>query len=47
MQPEIFQGRGYFIQVGHFYKHFVKNTQKECCKREHFFLLETTTETTV
>ena len=25
-QPEIFQGRG-FVELGHFDKHFIKNTQ--------------------
>ena len=28
-QPEIFQGSGGFIKLGHFDKHFVKNTQKK------------------
>ena len=28
-QPETFQGRGGFVESGHFDKHFVKNTTKE------------------
>ena len=28
-QPEIFQGRGGFAELGHFIKHFVKNTRKK------------------
>ena len=28
-QPEIFQGRGGFVESGHFDKHFDKNTRKE------------------
>ena len=28
-QPEIFQGRGSFMELGHFNKHFVKNTRKK------------------
>ena len=28
-QPEIFQGRGGFVELGHFDKHFVKNTRKK------------------
>ena len=28
-QPEIFQGRGSFVELGHFDKHFVKNTRKK------------------
>ena len=27
-QIEIFQGRGGFVELGHFNKHFVKNTRK-------------------
>ena len=27
-QPEIFQGRGGFVELGHFDKLFVKNTKK-------------------
>ena len=29
MQPELFQGRGSFVVLGHFDKHFFKNTQKK------------------
>ena len=28
MQPNIFQGWGGFVELGHFDKHFVKNTRK-------------------
>ena len=28
-QPEIFQGRGGLVRLGHFYKHFVKTTRKK------------------
>ena len=28
-QPEIFQGRGGLPGLGHFYKHFVKNSRKK------------------
>ena len=28
-QSEIFQGRGGLVGLGHFYKHFVKNTKKK------------------
>ena len=28
-QPEIFQGRGGFLELAHFSKHFVKNTRKK------------------
>ena len=28
-QPKIFQGRGGFMELGHFDKHFVKNKRKK------------------
>ena len=28
-QPEIFQDRGGFVKLGHFNKHFVKNSRKK------------------
>ena len=28
-QPEIFQGRGVFVKLGHLHKHFVKNIRKK------------------
>ena len=28
-QPDFFQGRGGFVGLGHFCKHFVKNTRKK------------------
>ena len=43
MQPEIFQGRGGFVELGHFDKHFVKNTRKKVPLEKilEFFLLDT------
>ena len=29
VQTEIFQGRGGFVELGHFDKHFIKNTRKK------------------
>ena len=42
-QQEIFQGRGGFMEFGHFDKHFVKNTRKEGLtgKTFAFFSLDT------
>ena len=42
-QPEIFQGRGGFVKLRHFDKHFVKNSSKEgpAGKISEFFLLDT------
>ena len=42
-QPEIFQGRGGFVEQGHFDKHFVKNTQEKgpAEKILEFFLQDT------
>ena len=31
-QPEIFQGRGGFVKLGHFDKHFVKNSRKRAAQ---------------
>ena len=28
-QPEIFQGRGGFVKLGHFDKHFIKKSRKK------------------
>ena len=28
-QPGIFQGRGYFVKLGHFEKHFLKKVRKK------------------
>ena len=41
-QSEIFQGRGGLVGLGHFYKHFVKNTKKKVPhgKLWEFFLLD-------
>ena len=33
-QPEIVQGKGVFVELGHFDKHFVKNTRKKKHHRE-------------
>ena len=42
-QPEIFQGRRGFEELGHFDKHFVKNTRKKGPTGNNFgaFLLDT------
>ena len=42
-QPEIFQGRGGFVELGHFNKHFVKNTIKNAPQGKimELFLLDT------
>ena len=42
-QPEIFQGRGGFVELGHFEKRFVKNTRKKTPKENilELFLLDT------
>ena len=36
VQPEIFQDRRGFVELGHFDKHFVKNTRKKGPARENF-----------
>ena len=40
-QLEVFQGRGGFLKLGHFDKHFVKNSRKKAGKVWEFFLLDT------
>ena len=42
-QPEIFQGRGGFVKLGHFDKHFIKKARKKAPQRKilDFFLLDT------
>ena len=35
-QPEFFQGRGGFMELEHFDKHFVKNTRREDLAEKHF-----------
>ena len=35
-QPEIFPDRGGFVKLGHFNKHFVKNSRKKRLRRENF-----------
>ena len=39
-QPEIFQGRGYFVKLGHFEKQFLKHVKKKgpAGKKFGFFL---------
>ena len=44
-QPEIFQGRGGFVKLGHLDKPFVKNIRKKDGKILEFFLLDTLTTT--
>ena len=39
VQPEIFQGRGGFVELGHFDKHFVKNTRKKAPQGKFFELI--------
>ena len=39
-QPEIFQGRGGFVELGHLDKYFVKNTGKKDPPREIFWNFE-------
>ena len=42
VQPEIFQGRGGFVELGHFDKLFVKNTKKAPQRKIlELFLLDT------
>ena len=36
MQPEIFQGRGVFVEPGHFDEHFVKSTRKKALQGNQF-----------
>ena len=42
-QPEIFQGRGGFVKLGHFDKNFIKKSRKKVPqgKKLEFFLLDT------
>lgn len=35
-QPEILQGRGGFMELDHFDKHFVKNKRKRGCAWKNF-----------
>ena len=43
VQPEIFQGRGSFVKLGHFDKHFIKKSRKKAPQGKilEFFLLDT------
>lgn len=43
MQPEIFQSRGHFVELGYFEKHFVQNIRKKAPQGYilEFFLLDT------
>ena len=36
-----FQGRGGFVELGHFDKHFVKNARKKGPARKHFGVFPT------
>ena len=41
-QPEIFQGRGGFLKLGHFDKHYIKKSRKKAQRKMlEFFLLDT------
>ena len=42
-QPEIFQGRGDFLKLGHFNKYFVKKSRKNVPQEKNleFFLIDT------
>ena len=42
-QPEIFQGRGGFVKLGHFDKHFFKNSRRKALQGKilEFFLSDT------
>ena len=42
-QPEIFLGRGSFVKLGHFDKHFIKKPRKKAPQGKFlkFFLLDT------
>ena len=43
VQPEIFEGRGGFVKLGHFDKHFIKKSRKKATQEKflEFFLLDT------
>ena len=43
---KIFHGRGSFVELGHFDKHFVKNTRKKSPTRKHFGVLSPTLKIT-
>ena len=36
-QSEIFQGRGVFMKLGHFHKHFANNTRKKKTQKEELW----------
>ena len=42
-KPDIFQGRGIFVILGHFDKHFIKKSRKKARQGKilEFFLLDT------
>ena len=42
-QPDIFQGRGGFVKLGHFDKHFIKKSRRKATQGKilEFFLLDT------
>ena len=35
-QPDVFQGRGAVVKLGHFDKHFVKTSRKKCSAGKKF-----------
>ena len=41
-QPEMFQGSGGFVKLGHSDKHFVKNSRKKDPARKNFEVLSLT-----
>ena len=41
MQPEVFQGRESFVELGHLDNYFVRNTRKKAPTGKYFFLLDT------
>ena len=43
VQPEIFQGRGGFMKLGHFDKNFIKKSRKKAPQGKilEFFILDT------
>ena len=44
-QPEIFQSRRRFVELGHFAKHFIKKNKKSAWKDLGIFFLDTLTTT--
>ena len=40
VQPEIFQGKGYFVELGHFNKLFAKNKGEKGLTGKHFLIFK-------